>query len=173
MIQKPDFNGAAFSPCRTYRYALWRYVGEPHQTHLGNFCMFVGLNPSTADEKKNDPTIRRCMAFAKAWGHTALVMCNLFAFRATDPRDLLLQREPVGPENDHYLATLAKGASIIVAAWGAHARHYPTRVRTVRALLPELHHLQLTREGHPGHPLYLSQHLDDGTLRTPKPWVRT
>lgn len=169
MIQKPDaHNGAVFSDDRRHRYALWRYVGDPLQTCLGNYCMFIGLNPSTADETKNDPTIRRCMAFAKAWGHTQLVMCNMFAFRSTDPDQLLLlpANDAIGPDNDVYLETLAKGASVIVAAWGANARHYPMRTRTLRAMFPQrLHYLRLTAEGHPSHPLYLPKDLQ------PQPWL--
>ena len=74
--------GARLSPCRTYRYALWRRWGE------GPPAMFIGLNPSTADETADDPTIRRCIAFARSWGHGALCMANLFAYRATQPADI-------------------------------------------------------------------------------------
>lgn len=168
MIQRPDsHNGAAFSEDRRHRYALWRYVGEPLQRFDGNYCMFIGLNPSTADETTNDPTIRRCMGYAKAWGYRMLVMCNMFAFRSTDPDQLLIQHanDAIGPENDIYLETLAKGAALIVAAWGANAKFYPLRVRTLRALLPELHYLRLTMEGHPSHPLYLPKDL------TPQMWT--
>ena len=73
--------GADISPCGRYRYSLWRKWGP------GATCMFVGLNPSTADETADDPTIRRCMAFARDWGYGALCMANLFAYRATDPAD--------------------------------------------------------------------------------------
>lgn len=142
-----------FSPCRTYRYALWReWIGGQ------GYAMFVGLNPSTADETTDDPTIRRCIAFAKAWGYAGLCMTNLFAFRATDPVDMKAAADPVGPENDKHLLDLAAGAGVIVAAWGANGTHQG-RAAEVRKLLPALHCLSLTKDGHPGHPLYLRKTL--------------
>jgi len=150
---------AHLSHCRRYRYALWRRWGEGPPT------MFVGLNPSTADETADDPTIRRCIAFARAWGYGSLCMANLFAYRATQPSDMLAQDDPVGPENDAYLLRLTAEAGVVVAAWGTHGA-YGGRNNAVRAMLPSLHYLRLTKDGHPGHPLYLPS-----TLR-PQPWVR-
>jgi hypothetical protein len=144
--------GARLSPCRTYRYALWRRWGD------GPHAMFVGLNPSTADETADDPTIRRCIAYARAWGYGALCMANLFAYRSTQPADMLAQDDPVGPENDGYLRRLAAEAGVVVAAWGTHGTH-GGRHRAVRAMLPGLHYLRLTKDGHPGHPLYLPASL--------------
>lgn len=142
-----------FSPCRTYRYSLWReWIGGD------GFAMFVGLNPSTADETQDDPTIRRCIAFAKAWGYSGLCMTNLFAFRATDPLVMKRRSDAVGPENDHHLLALSKDAGVVVAAWGAHGTHQG-RDAEVKLLLPNLHYLRLTRDGHPGHPLYLPKTL--------------
>jgi hypothetical protein len=120
--------------------------------------MFVGLNPSTADETQDDPTIRRCVAFAKTWGYSAMCMTNLFAFRATLPKDMKAAIDPIGPDNDEYLFKIAYEAGIIVAAWGANGV-YKGRDMEVRALLPALHCLALTKEGHPGHPLYLKKTL--------------
>lgn len=120
--------------------------------------MFVGLNPSTADETQDDPTIRRCIAFAKDWGYAGLCMTNLFAFRATDPKDMKAAAEPTGSENDMHLKALAEGAGVIVAAWGANGT-YKGRDAEVRRLLPALHYLALTKDGHPGHPLYLRKTL--------------
>ena len=151
--------GAEFSPCRRYRYALLR-AWKPE----AGFAMFVGLNPSTADEATDDPTIRRCVAFARAWGYGALCMMNLFAYRATQPADMLGQDDPVGPENNEYLLRMALQAEVVVAAWGVHGTH-GGRHNVVRALLPGLHYLRLTKDGHPGHPLYLP-----ATLR-PVAWV--
>ena len=144
---------ALLSPCRTYRYDLWRkWLG-------GNgYVMFVGLNPSTADETQDDPTIRRCVAFAKAWGYAGLCMTNLFAYRATDPRDMMRASDPVGPLNDEILCGRAEGADVVVAAWGVHGT-FGGRQRAVRAALPKLHYLRLTKDGHPGHPLYLPKTL--------------
>lgn len=116
--------------------------------------MFIGLNPSTADEVKDDPTIRRCVAFAKDWGYNALCMTNLFAFRATDPAVMLAAPDPVGPDNDRHLVNLSRGAGVIVAAWGTNGA-FLGRDREVQALLPGLHCLRKTKHGHPSHPLYL------------------
>ena len=116
--------------------------------------MFIGLNPSTADEVEDDPTIRRCVAFAKSWGYGALCMTNLFAFRATEPSDMIASIDPVGQDNDMYLTTMALDAGIVVAAWGTNGAHLG-RDKEVRGLVPNLHCLRRTLAGHPGHPLYL------------------
>ena len=142
-----------FSPCRAYRYTLWReWIGGE------GYAMFVGLNPSTADETQDDPTIRRCIAFAKAWGYAGLCMTNLFAFRATAPKVMKAAADPVGPENDRYLLALASRAGVVVAAWGANGTHLG-RSSEVLKLLPKLQCLSLTKDGHPGHPLYLRKTL--------------
>lgn len=143
------------SPCRTYRYTLWRDCGGM----VGDgYAMFIGLNPSTADEVADDPTIRRCVAFAKSWGYGALCMTNLFAFRATAPGDMKSTADPVGPDNDQHLLRVARDAGVIVAAWGVNGTHQG-RDAAVRALVPNLHCLKLTSAGHPGHPLYLRSTL--------------
>lgn len=149
---------ATLSPCRAYRYALWRRWGR------GPYAMFIGLNPSTADETNDDPTIRRCIGFARAWGYEALCMTNLFAYRATEPADMKKAADPVGFENDGALETLARGAGVVVAAWGAHGTHQG-RDKAVRSFVNGLHYLRLTKDGHPGHPLYLPANLE------PQPWV--
>ncbi len=142
-----------FSPCRAYRYTLWReWIGGE------GYAMFVGLNPSTADETQDDPTIRRCIGYAKSWGYAGLCMTNIFAYRATQPEDMKAVADPVGPENDQYLQRIAAGAGVIVAAWGVHGTHQG-RDSAVRRLLPALHCLKLTKDGHPGHPLYLPKTL--------------
>lgn len=153
---------ASFSPCRRYRYTLWRTWDA--LTPSKGYAMIVGLNPSTADEKEDDPTIRRCIAFAQAWGFESLCMTNLFAYRATYPADMLAQTDPVGDENDATLRTMAERAGVLVAAWGNHGAHR-ARGEAVRRMLPSLHYLRLTKEGNPGHPLYLPS-----TLR-PIAWV--
>ena len=150
---------ANFSPCRTYRYALWRRWGR------GDYAMFIGLNPSTADEKSDDPTIRRCVGFAKSWGYGALCMANLFAYRATDPTEMKRAIDPIGVENDFRLIELAKGAAVVVAAWGTHGEH-KRRDQSVRLLVPNLQYLRLTKDGHPSHPLYLPADLQ------PQPWLQ-
>jgi hypothetical protein len=142
------------SPCRTYRFALWREWDASNP----RYAMFVGLNPSTADEATDDATIRRCIAFAKAWRYGALCMTNLFAYRATVPSDMKRAADPVGPENDRHLLEHAAGAGVIVAAWGIDGK-FMGRDRQVKAMLPPMHYLRLTKGGHPGHPLYLPADL--------------
>ncbi|WP_374662190.1 DUF1643 domain-containing protein [Inhella sp.] len=145
--------GADISRCGRYRYALWRTWSS-----TGGVVMFVGLNPSTADATQDDPTLRRCMAFARSWGFGGLVMTNLFAWRATDPRELLAAHDPVGPRNDAALRLHHARSSCTVAAWGAQGTHQG-RHQVVRAMLPHLHCLRLTKDGHPAHPLYLPASL--------------
>jgi len=146
------YRKATFSVCRTYRYDLWRWWGP------GPYCMFIGLNPSTADEMDDDPTVRRCVAFARAWGYGALCMTNLFAYRATDPADMKKAVSPVGWRNDYCLRDRASGAGVVVAAWGVHGTH-KGRDQSVRLIMPRLHYLRLTKDGHPAHPLYLPKTL--------------
>lgn len=142
-------NSALFSDDRIYRYELWRIWDDSKP-----YAMFIGLNPSTADEVKNDPTVRRCIRFSMDWGYGALCMTNIFAYRATDPRVMKRADEPVGPENDSTLVKIASGAGIIIGAWGNHGS-YMDRDRRVLDILPEIHHLGLTMRGKPKHPLYL------------------
>jgi hypothetical protein len=153
---------ATFSPCRLYRYTLWRNWGDLLGSDKG-YAMFIGLNPSTATETEDDPTIRRCIAFAKSWGYEGLCMCNLFAFRATDPSVMLAAADPTGPDNDKHLEDMAKGAGVVVAAWGTPGVHMG-RADLVKKMVPNLHYLRLTKAGHPGHPLYLPGYL------VPKLW---
>lgn len=89
---------AILSEDRKYRYILSRTWDETKPTVL-----FIGLNPSTADENEDDPTIRRCIIFAKSWGYGGLIMANLFAFRTTNPQGLYSEKNPVGSENDYYI----------------------------------------------------------------------
>ncbi|HZL19866.1 MAG TPA: DUF1643 domain-containing protein [Polyangia bacterium] len=148
-------SGAYLSPCRTWRYCLTRDV-DPM---LGEGTVaFVGLNPSTADETQDDPTIRRCIRFARDWGYARLKMVNLYAFRTTHPYVLKAVAESgtdiVGPENDHTLALVFGGSDLIVAAWGVHAETERVAQITDDGRWP-LHCLGLTRDGAPRHPLYM------------------
>lgn len=142
--------------------------------------MVIGLNPSTADENKLDPTLRRCARFAYDWGLGGLVMTNLFAFRATDPKDMKLAVDPVGSLNDERLARLALGSPeltfghrpFVLAAWGTHGDYLGRNDQVVKLLTTrgvDLHCLVKTKGGHPKHPLYVSS--DDprgsGELRLP------
>jgi len=146
--------GAHFSGCRRYRYALWR----KWQT-TGPMLMLIGLNPSTADAERNDPTIRRCIGFARDWGFDGVWVVNLFAWRATHPADLKAAAEPVGPRNDVWLRKIARRCDRIAAAWGNHGRFLDRSAR-VRAMFGDrLEIIRLTAEGEPAHPLYLPKAL--------------
>ena len=142
---------ALFSPCRTHRYRLTRELAGN-----GGTLFFIGLNPSTADETHNDPTIRRCMDFAERWGHSRLVVGNLFSYRATHPKDLRKARDPNGPESNPILLKEARNASQILIGWGVHGTHRD-RNQEVLDLLDSfpLFCLGRTKNGHPRHPLYI------------------
>jgi len=150
-------SGATFSPCRQYRYRLWRVWGDGNHR-----CVFVGLNPSTADETRDDPTIRKCVGFSKRWGFGAIDMLNLFAWRSTDPTGLLSVDDPVGSDNDRTLAEVLSFAHRVVWAWGRHN----ARVRKlVAARLGAWHAvpkvcdvgtLGRADDGSPRHPLMLA-----------------
>lgn len=146
-------NHAVLSPCRNYRYALSR-VWDASLPYV----LFIGLNPSTADETEDDPTIRRCIGFAKSWGYGGLVMANLFAWRATEPAEMMRQDDPLGEKNDAWLVELASNAGVVVAAWGNDGS-FLQRSAHIRALVTDLHYLKLNSTGEPAHPLYLKQTL--------------
>jgi hypothetical protein len=154
-------SGALFSPCRTWRYTLWRTWNDGPDARL---CAFIGLNPSTADETENDPTIRRCISFAKSWGYDGLVMLNIFAFRATLPEDMKAAIDPVGPHNNHILEQYSDKSSLVIAAWGKHG-DYLDRAKAVASMIPNLHCLTVNNDGSPRHPLYVS----GKTMPTPWP----
>lgn len=116
--------------------------------------MFIGLNPSTATAAADDPTIRRCVGFAKAWGFGSLVMANLFALRSTDPAALSRAADPIGPRNNWWLAFERARVKSIIAAWGAQGTLH-SRSDQVVSRFGEMYCLGLTRNGQPRHPLYL------------------
>ena len=156
-----DLANATFSPCGRYRYSLTRRWGP------GRWAVFVMLNPSTATAEILDPTIRRCVGFARRWGCGGLEVVNLFAWRSTDPAALLAAADPVGPDNDQAIVRAASQPNaVVVAAWGAwtdaHRKQLPEacryRDREVAAWMVHDHNLQVlgrTKEGHPRHPLYV------------------
>lgn len=144
--------GATFDPTHTYRYSLWRQWDEQRPS-VG----FVMLNPSRADALVDDPTIRRCLGFAKAWNYGGLEVVNLFAYRTASPVELRRVSDPVGAENDRYLISLAQRVDRIILAWGNWGT-FQQRDRAVIQLLGTsrlLDCLGLTQMGHPRHPLYL------------------
>ncbi len=156
-------SGATFSPCRRWRYLLWRRwdAAKP----AANFLM---LNPSTADELKLDPTCARARDYAERWGYGALVVTNVFAFRNTDPARMKAAQDPVGPGNDAAIVRAAREAGIVVCAWGNHGA-FLGRSAQVTALLRknhvELHALRVNAGGEPAHPLYLPSRLSAIPLR--------
>lgn len=142
---------ANISPCGRYRYSLERLW-----TAAAPLVTWVMLNPSTADADHDDPTIRRCMDFSKAWGFAGMAVVNLFAWRATDPAEMKRAVKPVGPDNDTHLMYYARNSQEVIAAWGTHGA-YQDRGRRVLAMLRDLpvSVMGLTAEGHPKHPLYV------------------
>lgn len=175
----PTLNGETcrFSMDRKYRYTLWRFWAAEVETtwfrstwpedgtqpvkisEPSKFLMVIGLNPSTADETKNDPTIRRCIAFAQRWGFGGLCMTNLFAYRATDPRDMRRCQHPVGDENDYWLQKISSSpnAGMVLAAWGNHGGHQNRSSHMLELVseVADVHCLRVTGKGHPEHPLYI------------------
>lgn len=145
---------AIISACGTYRYQLSR---EPHDLYATcGPALFIMLNPSTADAALDDPTIRRCRGFAKAWDCAGIVVANLYALRATNPNDLLVHADPVGPDNDMHLAAMIREHETVVCAWGANAK--PERVALVSKMFHRLSRpmcLGTTKDGAPRHPLYI------------------
>lgn len=140
--------GAAFSECRQYRYALWR-VWNPDVP----LVMFIGLNPSTANETKPDPTIRRVMNFACTWGYGGVVMMNLFAIVSSKPSILTEHSDPVR-KNDLWLPAIAARCDKVVFAWGAF-KQAKTRTDQVIAMFPDAYCLKKTQDGSPWHPLFV------------------
>ena len=154
---------AVISPCRRFRYTLTREWDDDKPS-----VTFIMLNPSTADADQDDPTIRRCIGFAKSWGYGSLTVVNLFAWRATDPRQLVTM-DRIGPDNDDWIRRMCAthGTQLVVCAWGIHGALFD-RGESVRGVLcfRDVHHLGLTKGGHPRHPLYLK----GDTTPIPWPW---
>ncbi|MCJ8340458.1 MAG: DUF1643 domain-containing protein [Pseudomonadales bacterium] len=142
-------SAAEFSACRKYRYVLWRTWDETLP-----LVMIIGLNPSTADAVNNDPTITRCINFAKTWGYGGLCMTNLFAYRATDPKVMKAQTEPIGVDNDFWLKKLAEDADKVIAAWGNNGS-YLNRSASVSNMFGNLYCIGVNKSGEPEHPLYI------------------
>ena len=139
---------AGLSRCGRYRYWL-RRSWDPALAQ----CAFIGLNPSTADAHLDDPTLRRCIGFAKHWGYGSLLLVNLFAWRATDPRDLLRAEDPVGAQTDLWLRRATQESARVIAAWG-NGGQLCDRGRTVSKRFDSLYCLGITAMGMPRHPLY-------------------
>lgn len=164
-------SGAEFSACGSYRYALWRIWDESQPA-----VMWIGLNPSTADETQDDPTIRRCKAFAAAWGYGGIYMLNLFAFRATQPKVMMQAGDPIGPANYSRIAEYHEVAGLTVACWGTHGGFQDQDVcvsrldrvgphAKTRYVGDDLWCLKMTKDGFPQHPLYVPANVERKRFR--------
>ena len=145
---------AVYSDCERYRYSLTRIWDTQ-----GRKALFVMLNPSTATEVQNDPTVERCERRARILGFGAFQVTNIFAWRDTDPRKMRAATDPVGPENDMAIMAGADWADQVIAGWGTHGAHLdrgPMVEALLRATDNPLYHLGLTKDGHPKHPLYIA-----------------
>ena len=162
-FQKSDAHSTAlYSDCEHYRYSLTR-TWNPS----GQKALFVMLNPSTATEIQNDPTVERCERRARALGFGAFRVTNIFAFRATDPRVMRATPDPIGPHNNETISEACTWADTIIAAWGTHGTHLgrgPQVAAILHAQNKPIHHLGLTKNGHPKHPLYIAY------TQQPQPW---
>ena len=154
---------AVYSNCELYRYSLTRSWDSSAKKVL-----FIMLNPSTATEIQNDPTVERCERRAKALGYGAFKVCNIFAYRSTDPKIMRLQKDPIGPENDKIIIKSANWSNNIICAWGTNGSHL-SRGKKIEELLRAknftLTHLGLSKDGHPKHPLYISYSV------SPENWI--
>lgn len=146
---------ATFSDCNKYRYTLERIWDESKP-----LCMFIGLNPSTADAEKDDPTIRRCISYARIWGYGGLIMANLFGFRAADPKEMMAAADPIGPDNDQHIKSAMEKSALVVGAWGNHGLH-KGRTNSLRRKIDfnRIAYLKFTISRQPAHPLYLPKNL--------------
>lgn len=154
-------SSANFSSDRVYRYALYRVWDDSLP-----LVMFIGLNPSVANETENDRTINKCIGYAQKWGCGGLIMANIFAYCSTDRSKLKTVKNPVGDENNEWLLKLSKKAKFIVAAWGTDGALFD-RAEEVKKMNLELYCLEISIDGHPKHPLYLKSDLK------PKPFHLT
>jgi hypothetical protein len=151
IIEDPADKGAVISADDKYRYALWR-VWNHHKPCV----LFIMLNPSTADASKDDPTIKKCISYAKKWGYGGLYVGNLYAFRSRDPKALGHEDRPVGVDNDAYLQWMKDKCEMIIAAWGNNILG-DRRAEEVRFNFSPMNCLELTKSGRPKHPLYLGR----------------
>jgi len=148
-ILEDNRHGAVFDNDREYRYKLTRTWDAEKPT-----LAWIMLNPSTADETEDDPTIRRCIGYAKDWGYGSIEVANLFALRATNPDELREHPNPVGGANGVHLRKVCKGADMVVAAWGANGGLQNRAEEVAQMLDEDLYALDTTKAGHPVHPLY-------------------
>lgn len=154
--------GAILSSCKKHRLQLWR----EWDFNLPK-VLFIMLNPSTADHEQDDPTLRRCIDFAKQWGYGGLYIGNLYSLRAADPKTLVKVSKFNHRDNHKHIVSIAQQCQLVVCAWG----NYPiikklgTPLNILKQLNQKLHCIDLSKTGTPKHPLYLKKSL------TPIPFV--
>lgn len=149
-----------YSPTESHRYTLFREWGDKNKRAV----LFLLLNPSTATDEQDDPTIRRCIGYAKSWGFGRMMIGNIFAYRSTCPLGMKLADDPVGVSNDLYLGAMAGEAHLIVAGWGNHGKFMERGDRMREVFGERLHCLSMTKANEPGHPLYLKGDLQPKRL---------
>lgn len=156
-----DLWWATFSDDMKHRYVLGRRVGSRKRV------LFILLNPSTATHEQSDPTVTRCVRRARMLGAGIITVCNLFALRSTDPRQLRVDDDPVGPDNDDVILREAQLADLVICGWGEHGR-LNGRSNIVRHRLMDrgiaLYALGVNGSGEPKHPLYVAYSAQ------PQPW---
>ncbi|PHM72320.1 DUF1643 domain-containing protein [Xenorhabdus sp. KJ12.1] len=155
-------SSATISKCGKYRYDLCR-IWDSSKPYL----MFIGLNPSTADHETDDPTIKRCISFAKKLGFGGMYMCNLFAFRATRPSDLFAEDNPIGPDNDLYIKKHSDEAGMVIVAWGNQGIHLGRYKNVLDLIDKELFVLEINKSGQPKHPLYIHNEKEPQPFHLP------
>lgn len=148
--------GTTFSDDRRHRFTLHRPLGGER-----GLLVFVGLNPSTADARVDDPTVRRCIRYGRDWGYSDLIVLNVFSVRSTDPTKLYKMKRPNREENDLLIEHYCRAADLVVAAWGVHGTHRgrAAEVLSILQACGGVYALALTKDGYPRHPLYLKADL--------------
>jgi hypothetical protein len=152
-VESIEKAGAIFSSDKKYRYKLWRIWDSKKPK-----CSFIMLNPSKADAFILDPTVRRCIDFAKQWGYGSLTVGNIFALKSTNPKELYKSEDPIGPENDAALSDIVENSDLTITAWGDHGLYDKRGEKVLKMLLPEhwekMAYLGFTNHNEPIHPLY-------------------
>jgi hypothetical protein len=157
MLPFEPLTGAEFDETRVWRYSLWRKLRK-----TGKTILWIGLNPSTADESVDDPTVHRMVDYSWRWGFAMVYVANIFAYRSTDPRPLRDIVDPVGAENNRWIARLRKQSDLCICAWGnwARVRNRGDEVLKLLEKYGPLHCMGLNKTGYPKHPLYLRKKLE-------------
>lgn len=144
---------AEFSDCKNYRYSLSR-IWEAERPKV----LYIGLNPSSADALQDDPTIRRCIQFARSWGYGGMSIVNLFAFKHHDPKYLMKVKKPVGELNDDFIREHLQSHDNTVLIWGNHGA-FQNRATEVLQWIKKPLCIKINKSGQPAHPLYLKKNL--------------